>query len=179
MSYLRERVSYLIGLAEGMQMSELTNEGKLLRAIIDVMDDMALAIEDLENIQEYHSNQIDDLDQDLCEIESAIFDYGAEYDDEDEYNYFIDEDGTSEYDLHRGDEECGEQCDDECDEQCDDECDECNEECEQEIYMVECPYCFEIIELEKEMFTGNKGNILKCPKCHENIDVTWIYDCDD
>ena len=32
------------GLVEGMQMSELTNEGKLLRAIIDVMDDIALAI---------------------------------------------------------------------------------------------------------------------------------------
>ena len=29
MNYLRERVAYLKGLVEGMQMSELTNEGKL------------------------------------------------------------------------------------------------------------------------------------------------------
>jgi hypothetical protein len=159
MNYLRERVAYLKGLVEGMQMSELTNEGKLLRAIIDVMDDIALAIEDLESIQEQQSEQIDELQEDLCEIESIIFDFRTdpEYSNEDDYD--IDE---HEY-L-----ECGLQCDGQCD-----------EECEHEIYMVECPYCFSIIELEKEMFIKGEENVIECPKCHENIDVEWIYDCGD
>ena len=159
MNYLRERVAYLKGLVEGMQMSELTNEGKLLREIIDVMDDITLAVEDLESIQEQQSEQIDDLEQDLCEIESAIFDYGMEpdYSDEDEY----DADGHEYL---------------ECDLQCDGQC---SEKCEHEVYMVECPYCYEIIELEKEMFINGKENVIECPKCHENIDVEWICDCGD
>lgn len=158
MNYLRERVAYLKGLFEGMQMSELTNEGKLLRAIIDVMDDMALAIEDLESIQEQQCEQIDDLEQDLCEIESNIFDYRteSEYGKEDKYD--------TEHECL----ECGLQCDSQCD-----------AECEHEIYMVECPYCFEIIELEKEMFINEEVSTVECPKCHESVDVEWIRDCGD
>ena len=56
---------------------------------------------------------------------------------------------------------------------------QCDEECEHEIYMVECPYCFEIIELKKEMFFNGEEGVVECPKCHESIDVEWIYDCDD
>ena len=51
---LRERVSYK-GLSEGMKIDENTNEGKLLMAIIDVIDDMFLAVEDLEEIQDEHA----------------------------------------------------------------------------------------------------------------------------
>ena len=40
MKYLREKVSYLKGLADGLPLDENTNEGKVLRAIIEVLDDM-------------------------------------------------------------------------------------------------------------------------------------------
>lgn len=82
MNYLKERVAYLKGLAEGMKLNDSTNEGKLIMAIIDVLDDMALAVEDIEDVQEQLSNQIDNIEEDLAEIESIIFDDEEEYDDD-------------------------------------------------------------------------------------------------
>lgn len=81
MSYLKERVSFLKGLAEGIQLSETTGEGKLLKAIIDVMEDMAMTIEDIEEIQDQMAEQVDGIDEDLAEVEKALFD---DEDDEEE-----------------------------------------------------------------------------------------------
>lgn len=85
MSYLKERVSYLKGLAEGMQLNDASNEGKLLKAIIDVLDDMALAIEDVEDVQDQLNEQIDSIDEDLAEIERVVFE------DEDDDDIYLDE----------------------------------------------------------------------------------------
>ena len=82
MNYLRERVSYLKGLAEGMQISDSTNEGKLLKAIIDVLDDIAMTVDDVEEVQEQLSGQIDNIDEDLAEIERVIFDDEYDMDEE-------------------------------------------------------------------------------------------------
>lgn len=107
MNYLKERVSYLKGLAEGMQISEATNEGKLLKAIIDVLEDVALAVDDVEEVQEQLSEQVDEMDEDLSEMESVIFDEdcsceecGGDDDEEEEE----DEDTVSEFDCPH----CGE-----------------------------------------------------------------------
>ncbi len=81
MNYLKEKVSYLKGLADGMQINDTTNEGKLLKAIIDVLDDVALAVEDIEEIQEELIEQVDEMDEDLAEVESLLYD---EEDEEDE-----------------------------------------------------------------------------------------------
>lgn len=90
MGYLKERVSYLKGLAEGMQISEGTNEGKLLKAILEVLDDVALSVEDLEEVQEQLGEQVDNIDEDLAEIERAVFDDEYE-EDEDEDDFFFTE----------------------------------------------------------------------------------------
>lgn len=155
MNYLRERVSYLKGLLEGMQISELTNEGILLKAIIDVMDDIALVVEDLEVAQEQQGEQIDALEQDLCEVENSAFDYNisSEYQGDDSCNLGRE---YLEYNLQHTP-QIGKQC-----------------ECE--IYMIECPYCFEVIELKKEMFVDEKTGTIECPKCHEHVDVDWMRD---
>ena len=86
MSYLKERVSYLRGLADGMQINDSTNEGKLLKAIIEVLDDVSLSVEDIEEVQEELSEQVDSIDEDLAEIERIVFDEeeGCECEDEDE-----------------------------------------------------------------------------------------------
>ena len=44
-----EKVAYLKGLAEGMAIDENSKEGKLLKAITDVLADLALSVEDLED----------------------------------------------------------------------------------------------------------------------------------
>ncbi|NLD49445.1 MAG: hypothetical protein GX660_20005 [Clostridiaceae bacterium] len=84
MSFIKERVAYLKGLAEGMQISDVTNEGKLLKAMIDVLDDIALAVDDIEEVQEQLGEQVDNMDEDLAEIERILFD---EDEDDDEDNF--------------------------------------------------------------------------------------------
>lgn len=80
MGLLSERVSYLKGLADGMKLDESTNEGKLLKAIVDVLEDFALTVEDVEDVQEALSQQVDEIDEDLAEIESDIYDLDEEED---------------------------------------------------------------------------------------------------
>ncbi len=74
MKFMREKVSYLKGLAEGLNIDQNTSEGKLFRAIIGVLDDMALVMDDIVESQEEMSEQIDAIDEDLEEVEELIFD---------------------------------------------------------------------------------------------------------
>jgi len=82
MNYIKERVSYLKGLAEGMKIDDSTDERRLLKAIIEVLDDIALAIDDIEEVQEQLSEQVDTIDEDLADIENVIF--GDEDEEEEE-----------------------------------------------------------------------------------------------
>lgn len=107
MNYLKERVAYLKGLAEGMQISDATNEGKLLKAIIDVLDDVALVVDDVEEVQEQLSEQMDEMDEDLAEIERLVFDGECdecECDDEENEDEEDDDDTVTEFDCPH----CGE-----------------------------------------------------------------------
>ena len=46
---IAEKVSYIKGLTEGMKIDTATNEGKVLAAILDVLGDIALNIEDIDS----------------------------------------------------------------------------------------------------------------------------------
>ena len=70
---ISEKVAYLKGLAEGLALDTDTKEGKLIAAIIDVLDDMA--------------EKFVDLEDELCDVEEALY----EMDDEDEEDYDDDE----------------------------------------------------------------------------------------
>ena len=85
---ITEKVAYLKGLMEGMELDTEKKEGKLLAAIIDVLDDMALEIEDLKDAQEELGDGLDAVSDDLEDVEDAVF--GEDEDDEDfddEYEY--------------------------------------------------------------------------------------------
>ena len=107
---IEKKVSYLAGLAEGLEISEKTPEGKLLLAIVDILDDMA---EELKDVKEY----TEELDDDLLELEEYV------YDDDD-----CDCDDCCDYDRCDGC-ECDGDCDDcDCEDDCDEyECPKCHE----------------------------------------------------
>lgn len=76
---ITEKTAYLKGLLEGMKISKEDDVGKLLTAIIDTLDDMALSISDLEQESDIVSEEldliedaIDELDEDLEEIFELI-----------------------------------------------------------------------------------------------------------
>jgi len=77
-----EKAAYLKGLAEGLGIDAESKEGKLFDAIIDLLDDMALTVSDLEDGLAELSDQVDAVDEDLDALEQDF------YDDEDEDEEF-------------------------------------------------------------------------------------------
>ena len=82
MSYLTEKMSYIRGLAEGLDIDETTKEGKLLKAIVEALSDMADEIYEIVELQEDMQDQIDEIDEDLAAIED---DFYEDYDDDEEF----------------------------------------------------------------------------------------------
>ena len=83
---ITEKVAYLKGLADGLNLDKDSKEGKLFAAIIDVLDDMALEIEDMQEVQMELSEGLDAVSDDLEDVEDIVYeDWDEDYeDDEDE-----------------------------------------------------------------------------------------------
>ena len=87
---ITEKVAYLKGLAEGMELDTDKKVGKLLAAIIDTLDDIALELEDLKDEQAELADGLDAVSDDLEDVENVIFDEWDE-DDEDDGEYYYDD----------------------------------------------------------------------------------------
>ena len=77
-----EKVAYLKGLAEGMESDTSKKEGKLLAAIIDVLEDIALELEDIQDEQAELADGLDAVSDDLEDVEDLVFEDWDEDDDE-------------------------------------------------------------------------------------------------
>lgn len=126
---ITEKVAYLKGLAEGLALDESKPEAKLISAMIDVLDDMALTISDLEDGLDLFSEQLDAVDEDLDELEGFVYE---EFDD---------------------DCCCDDCCEDDEEEYYDVECPSCGEVIcvDGEILdegSINCPNCNELLEFE-------------------------------
>lgn len=74
MQYLSERIAYLRGLAEGMKLSEETNEGKMIAAILDFLDDMTAEIQtERENQKEFMQQLAEALEVDEEEFDDEEY----------------------------------------------------------------------------------------------------------
>ncbi len=126
-----EKIAYIKGLAEGLGIDEATKEGKVLNAIIDLLEDITEEICEIEDGCDELMEQIDAVDEDLSALEDII------YEDDDDCD-------------------C---CDcDECDEICEDEvyeieCPVCNDIIYLDGEMLEeegmiCPNCGTELEFD-------------------------------
>lgn len=88
MSNISDRVAYLKGLAEGMKLSDETNEGKLLLKMLDALEAMAEEIAALRTDYDELDEYVESIDDDLADMEDYLFDDEdedeADLDDEDE-----------------------------------------------------------------------------------------------
>lgn len=142
---LTERIAYIRGLAEGLKLDESKDEVKVINAIIDLLEDMAYDVVDMEDIVDDVCNQVDEIDEDLAEVEEEL--YGEDYEDDWYEDYDDDED---EFDPFGDDEAYYEVT-----------CPECGETTiVDEDALIEgeldCPYCgagieFDFSELEEDL----------------------------
>lgn len=122
-----ESLGYLKGLIDGLDLDANKKETKVIKAIVDVLENLATDVDDMTEGLELVGEQIDAVDEDLADLEEYV------YDDDD------------------CDCDC---CDDECDEY-EVECPNCGETItvDEDTVMqgkFECPNCGEVLEFEVE-----------------------------
>ena len=133
MMTITEKIANLKGYLEGVQLDESKQETKIIEKIVDILEDMALEIEEMEENVDTLNDYAEELDEDLGDVEDYLF----------------------------GDDECDcDCCDDDCDcdcDCCDDgfleiECPKCGEiVCLEEDFDADeivCPACNEKIEID-------------------------------
>ena len=76
-----EKVAYMKGLAEGLGLDTKSKEGKLLKVMMDILDDVALELQDIRDEQADLEEGLDAVSEDLADVETYLFD---QEDDEDE-----------------------------------------------------------------------------------------------
>ena len=141
---ISEKVAYIKGLADGLALSDDTKEGKVLKAMIDVLADIASEIDDLNENQLDIGDELDALSEDLGDVEDIIF---GDLDDDDEYA-----------------DDC---CDDDC---CCDDDDDDDDDDEELEFEATCPECGADIALSEADL--NKGSA-KCPSCGELLEFEF------
>ena len=129
-----EKVAYLKGLADGLGIKDSTNEGKLMLAVIDVLESMA---DDLEAVDAHAKDLSDSINEDMEYLEDLCI---GDIDDDDE--------GHDEVDVE-----------DDADVPCTGCCGSCGDEQE---YEVTCPKCGETITVFEEDLDFGSIRCPKC-----------------
>ena len=145
-----ERVSYIRGLAEGLELDENKKEVKVLNAIIDLLDDLAFSMSEMQDNVSDMADQLDAVDEDLGTLEDDFYDEDSDDDD---------------------DECCGGECS--CKDDGDDEDDEDGDGC---YYEVTCPNCHETVCLSEDIVKEGK---IDCPNCGETLEFDFDEDEDE
>ena len=141
---LSESAAYLKGLADGMGLNENEPKDKLILKLLDLVNDMAETVENLEQQCDDLRDYADELDSDLGDVEEYLFcddeddddeDYEEDFDDEDLYEVTYPSCGEVICFDDTCDVEqlvcpaCGEEFD--CTEECDGDCAACAEDCDE------------------------------------------------
>ncbi|MCD7891702.1 MAG: hypothetical protein LUG26_08195 [Ruminococcus sp.] len=88
---LTEKMSYVQGLIDGLDIDKSTKEGKALLAMADVMHEMVMYVEDLQAQVDELTELCDIIDEDLGSMEEDFYDYedsdSDDNDDDDDYDF--------------------------------------------------------------------------------------------
>ncbi|MDD6308968.1 MAG: hypothetical protein PUB07_06440 [Clostridia bacterium] len=73
MNSIEERIAYLKGLCEGMDIDTDKGEGKLLAKIIEALGDIAEEMACMQDDAEELQAQVDEIDEDLSFVEEVVY----------------------------------------------------------------------------------------------------------
>ena len=83
MKDLMQKVAYLQGLADGLNLGE-SKEGKVISEVLVLMEEMIDYMSFLKEEQEELEDYMESIDSDLADLEDDLFDDEDEYDDEED-----------------------------------------------------------------------------------------------
>ena len=144
---LKEKAAYLKGLVEGLGIDETTKEGKVIKAMSELLCEMAQAVDSIDEDVTQAYDQINDLSEELEDLEADLY----EDDDADE-----EEDAESADDTEDEDDE-------------DDNADVASEP----YYEVACPACGETVYVSEDDLDAGEAI---CPSCKVAFEVALADD---
>lgn len=146
---LAEKAAYLRGLMDGIKLDTEKDENRLLKAVVDLLQDMAVSIDDLEDNAIAVSDELDEIEENLDAIDEFLMDY----DEDDEDDYYDDDFDDEDFDYDLGDDDFDFD--------------------EDPVYEVTCPKCGEVHQFsEKDLMEGSKP----CSKCGELLEFEFDED---
>ena len=95
---ITEKVAYLKGLMEGMKLDTESNEGKILSAMADILEDISLELEDLWDSQTELEDGLDVVSDDLEDVEDTV--YGEDEDEESFDDEYYEDDAEEDEDCY-------------------------------------------------------------------------------
>ncbi|KDR93995.1 hypothetical protein SAMN02745945_00675 [Peptoclostridium litorale DSM 5388] len=81
-NYIYEKLAYIKGLSDGLDIKEDTKEAKLLLSIVDMLEDFVDIFADIQENQEELEEYIESIDEDIADIEDEML----RFEDEDDFN---------------------------------------------------------------------------------------------
>lgn len=165
---LTEKIAYMKGLMAGMELDTTTKEGKAIAQMAEVMEEMAIYIDDLQSQLDEITELCDILDEDLGSVEEDLY---CDDDDDDEDDFDDDEDDDEDDDdcfarfapFDDDDYQIGRVIDP-------DDIDYLGDPDEEAQYEVECPSCHDTIIIDESIL--EEGSIV-CPGCGEDLDFDY------
>ncbi|MDU4960410.1 MAG: AraC family transcriptional regulator [Sporomusaceae bacterium] len=73
MSDVQNKVSYLQGLAKGLDFDAQSVEGKMLLNMVEVLDSVAKELKDMQLLQQDLEDYVDTMDEDLEHLETVVY----------------------------------------------------------------------------------------------------------
>ena len=147
---LKEKAAYLKGLVEGLGIDESTKEGKVIKAMSELLCEMAQAVDSIDEDVTQAYDQINDLSEELEDLEADLY----EDDDADE-------------------EEDAESADDTEDEDDEDDEDDNADVASEPYYEVACPACGETVYVSEDDLDAGEAI---CPSCKVAFEVALADD---
>lgn len=125
---LTNKAMYIKGLADGLQLDASSKEGKVIAALLELVNEMAGTIEEMQSKMSDLEDYVEELDEDLGDVEEVLV----------------------------GDDEDDDFCDGDC-ENCDGSCDsdEDDDEDDDEYFEVVCPSCGDVINFDSTIDPEN------------------------
>lgn len=80
---IKEKVAYLQGLTNGMDIDGGTREGRLLLNVVDLLDDMAAVLEGVRSQHDDLERYMESIDEDLTILEDDYYDIDTTENDDD------------------------------------------------------------------------------------------------
>ena len=149
---LKEKAAYLKGLVEGLGIDESTKEGKVIKAMSELLCEMAQTVDSIDEDITQAYDQINDLSEELEDLEADLYE---------------DDDADEEEDAESADDTEDE--DDEDDNAEDDNADVASEP----YYEVACPACGETVYVSEDDLDAGEAI---CPSCKVAFEVALADD---